>query len=93
MMMTGPDSNLYCRELLAPELLEGFDTTVLSCYESATANLICLGPAVCIVDRANFRVIEKLTNAGTTVHALDLSEFTKGTGGPNCLIMPVERST
>ena len=92
MMMTGPDSIIYCRELLAPELLGGFDITVLSCYESATANLICLGPAQCIVDRANSRVIEKLEKSGTRIHALDLSEFAKGTGGPNCLIMPVERS-
>ncbi len=93
MMMTGPDRIIYCRELLAPELLDGFDITVLSCYESATANLICLGPAECIVDRANERVIEKLDNTGTTLHTLDLSEFAKGTGGPNCLIMPVERGT
>ncbi len=92
MMMTGPDSIIYCRELLAPELLDGFDLTVLSCYESATANLICLGPAQCIVDRANNRVIEKLNSSGATVHALDFSEFAKGTGGPNCLIMPVERT-
>lgn len=92
MMMTGPDSIVYCRELLAPELLDRFDITVLSCYEAATANIICLGPAACIVDRANKRVVDKLTRTGTTVHDLDLSEFAKGTGGPNCLIMPVERS-
>ena len=92
MMMTGPESIIYCRELLAPELLEGFDITVLSCYESATANIICLGPTECLVDRANGRVIEKLEKTGSHIHALDLSEFAKGTGGPNCLIMPVERS-
>jgi len=93
MMMTGPDSIIYCRELMAPELFNGFDITVLSCYEYATANLICQGPAECIVDSANRRVIEKLETTGITVHALDLSEFDKGTGGPNCLIMPAERGT
>lgn len=93
MMMTGPGSIIYCRELMAPELLEGFDITVLSCYEAATANLICLGPGECIVGRNNSRVIEKLDNTGTTLHTLDLSEFAKGTGGPNCLIMPVERGS
>jgi len=92
MMMTGPDSILYCRELMAPDFLEGFEATVLSCYESATANIICLGPDACIVDHANSRVIEKLEGIGITVHDLDLSEFAKGTGGPNCLIMPVERT-
>ena len=92
MMMTGPDSILYCRELMAPELLAGFDLTVLSCYESATANIICLGPGECLVDSANMRVIEKLEKRGTTVHTRNFSEFAKGTGGPNCLIMPVERT-
>ena len=92
MMMTGPDSIIYCRELMAPDFFNGFEATVLSCYESATANIICLGPRKCIVDHANTRVIEKLESIGTTVHDLDLSEFTKGTGGPNCLIMPVERT-
>jgi dimethylargininase len=93
MMMTGPASIIYCRELMAPELLAGYDLTVLSCYEYATANIICLGPADCLVEAANLRVIEKLENSGTTVRALDLSEFAKGTGGPNCLIMPVERDS
>jgi len=92
MMMTGPDIILYCRELMAPELLAGFDLTVLSCYEYATANIICLGPDECLVDSANTRVIEKLEHRGTRVHTRNFSEFAKGTGGPNCLIMPVERT-
>jgi len=36
-------------------------------------------------------VINRLEANGLIVHHLDLSEFAKGTGGPNCLIMPVER--
>ena len=93
MMMTGPDSLLYCRDLVDPTFLAGFDTIALACHDSATANMICLGPAECLVDSANTRVIEKLESRGTRVHSLDLSEFAKGTGGPNCLIMPVERTT
>ena len=93
MMMTGPDSILYCSDFVNPDFLTGFETTALACHDAATANIICLGPAECLVDSANTRVIEKLENRGTTVHILDLSEFAKGTGGPNCLIMPVERST
>ena len=93
MMMVGPDRVIYCRELMAPDFFDGFETTVLSCYESATVNIICLGPKECIVDRTNSRVIEKLEDIGITVRDLDLSEFTKGTGGPNCLIMPVERTS
>lgn len=93
MMMTGPDSIVYCRDFVDPDFLTGFETTALACHDSATANIICLGPAECLVDSANTRVIEKLENRRTTVHILDLSEFAKGTGGPNCLIMPVERDT
>jgi len=92
MMMTGPGSLVYCREHVAADLLAGFETTALTCRESATANIICLGPAECLVDSANVRVIETLENKGTLIHPLDLSEFAKGSGGPNCLIMPIERT-
>ena len=93
MMMTGPDSVLYCRDHVTPEALAGFDTIALACGNAATANIICLGPAECLVDSANTRAIKSLENRGIRVHSKNLSEFAKGTGGPNCLIMPVERST
>jgi N-dimethylarginine dimethylaminohydrolase len=32
-----------------------------------------------------------LRRAGFRVHPLDLSEFVKGTGGPSCLVLPLER--
>ena len=70
MMMAGPDSIIYCRELMAPDFFDGFETTVLSCYESATANIICQGPNECIVDRANSRVIEKLESTVTEPRAI-----------------------
>jgi len=50
-----------------------------------------LGNNQIIVDRSNHEVITRLETRGLLVHAVDLSEFAKGMGGPNCLIMPVER--
>jgi N-dimethylarginine dimethylaminohydrolase len=35
---------------------------------------------------------ERLAGTRYLVADLDLSEYAKGTGGPNCLIMPVDRS-
>ena len=39
----------------------------------------------------NLGVIQKAEELGIKVHIVDLAEFWKGTGGPNCLIMPLER--
>ncbi|MBT3714788.1 MAG: hypothetical protein HOG15_15685, partial [Anaerolineae bacterium] len=44
-----------------------------------------------LVNASNKIVIKKLREHGMKVHVLDLEEFAKGMGGPNCLIMPVER--
>ncbi len=58
---------------------------------TTTANIICLGGNEVIVNKQNHAVIQLLKGKNFTVHTLDLSEFVKGTGGPNCLIMPVDR--
>jgi dimethylargininase len=91
MMVIGPYWILYCAELVPDDSLEGFDVIGVSCGGCTTANVICLGEAELIVERSNRVVIKELTANGLVVHDLDLSEFAKGTGGPNCLIMPVER--
>ena len=44
-----------------------------------------------IVNGSNRLVIERLAATEYIVHELDLSEYAKGTSGPNCLIMPVDR--
>jgi len=91
LMLVGPDRAVYCRELIPKETLRGFEAIEVVCGAGVTANIICLGESEVIVDRSNQKVTEELTAEGIVVHELDLSEFVKGSGGPNCLIMPVER--
>ena len=40
---------------------------------------------------ANNLVIDLLGDKEYIMHDLDLSELAKGMGGPNCLVMPIER--
>jgi len=93
LMVLGPKQVLYCRELIAKEKIESFEGIGISCGGDTTANIICLGDKELIVNRSNSIVIDRLEAKGYIVHNLDLGEFAKGMGGPNCLIMPVERST
>jgi len=92
LMTIRPDVLLYCDQYVNPAMMVGFDTIKMSFGGDSTANVICLGDGEVIVNRANREAIDKLTQQNFTVHALDLSEFAKGTGGPNCLIMPVDRN-
>jgi arginine deiminase len=56
------------------------------------ANVICVAPDEVVADASEGEgLIGRLVDAGVKVHALDLSEFRKGAGGPSCLILPVER--
>jgi N-dimethylarginine dimethylaminohydrolase len=91
MMVVGPRRILCCGELIPGDSLKGFDVIEVSCAGRTTANVLCLGDSELIVERSNREVIEQLEANGLVVHDLNLSEFAKGTGGPNCLIMPVER--
>lgn len=91
MMVIGPERILSCGGPIPDDSLEGFDTIEISCDGPTTANIICLGDNEVIAERSNREVIKQPELSGLIVHALDLSEFVKGTGGPNCLIMPVER--
>jgi len=91
LMVLGPKQVLYCRELISEEKIEGFEGIGFSCGGDTTANIICLGDRQLIVHSSNSIVIDRLAAEGYVVHNLDLGEFAKGMGGPNCLIMPVER--
>jgi dimethylargininase len=92
LMLVGPERAIYCRGLVPEDSLRGFETIEIPCGGSTTANIICLGPDEVIVGRSNRRIAAQLKAQGVVVHPLDLSEFVKGSGGPNCLIMPAERS-
>ena len=89
--IVGAKQVLYCNELISPHDIRGFDGIEISCGENTTANIICMGNEEVIVNRSNASVTGLLRDNGYIVHDLDLSEFAKGMGGPNCLIMPVER--
>jgi dimethylargininase len=91
MMLVGPDRAMYCRGLIPEDALGGFEGIEIRCGGPITANVICLGGNEVIVERSNEAVGRQLEDQGLVVHMLDLSEFVKGSGGPNCLILPVER--
>jgi dimethylargininase len=83
---------LFCKEIISEKEIAGFEGVGISCGGSTTANIVCLGDGEFIVNETNDVVVDLLTDEGYRVHVLDLTEFAKGMGGPNCLIMPVERS-
>jgi dimethylargininase len=91
LMTLGPRQVLYCQELVTEKDIDGFEEIAISCGGDTTANIICLGDRELVVNRSNALVIARLEAAGYKVHNLDLGEFAKGMGGPNCLIMPVKR--
>ncbi len=56
-----------------------------------SGNVITLGNNRVIVEHENNIVKKILEDYGFKVIELNLSEFVKGSGGPSCLILPVER--
>jgi dimethylargininase len=91
LMLAGPDRAIYCRDLIPKDSLRGLDMIEVVCGAGVSANIICLGGNEVIVERSNRTVAKHLEARGVVIHQLDLSEFVKGSGGPNCLILPVER--
>lgn len=91
MSMIGPHRILCCEHVFPRHFFEGFETVVVPADSFISANVICISDGEVIADRSNRETIALLRHEGIIVHALDLSEFVKGSGGPSCLIMPVER--
>lgn len=89
----GAKKLLYCEDLISVKDIEGFEGIAISCGGDTTANIICLGNNELIINRSNAVVIKRLEEENFIVHNLDLGEFAKGMGGPNCLIMPIERGS
>lgn len=69
----------------------GFEVILAPNDGFITGNVITLGNKELIANEANLTVIKLLKKADFKVHEVNLSEFTKGTGGPSCLIMPLLR--
>ena len=78
---------------LPPEFLEGLDVIEVPRASAATtANVLCLGEGDVLADVTESpETLDALDRAGVRIHALDLSEFAKGSGGPTCLALPLAR--
>jgi dimethylargininase len=85
-----PETLMVCGNVFSQELFRGYETVLMPC-QGHNVNFICLGPHEIIVPAANLSLIEAAEKNEVLTHILDFSEFAKGTGGPNCLIMPIER--
>ncbi len=92
MSLVGPETVLCCRDLFPANFFEGFETIEVPCSEATSGNVIALGGRQVIAVKENKETVSALKRHGFTVHALDLSEFIKGRGGPSCLILPVDRN-
>ncbi len=91
MSMVAPDRVLACAGVFPRDFFKGFDVIEVPPDDFVSGNVICLRPDEVLVERSQRVVAEVLEAAGVSVHPVDLSEFVKGSGGPTCLILPVER--
>ena len=90
MTLIGEDRILACKSI-PDEYLRGFEVIKLNCGSFISGNVIYLGRERVIVERRNVEARMNLENMGYDVYSLDLSEFVKGSGGPSCLILALER--
>jgi dimethylargininase len=92
----GPARVACVARTLPPSFLAGLDVIEAPVEQGggpATANVLCLGPNEVLADGTESpRTLDALSAAGVRVRTLDLSEFSKGSGGPTCLVLPLERS-
>ncbi len=86
----GPGRLIYCDGLFPGGFFDGFEAIAVPCAKF-NVNFICLGENQIIAPSSNVAVIKKAKEVGVRAHEVDLSEFAKGAGGPNCLVMPVDR--
>ncbi len=91
MSVIGPGQVLACREQFPPGFFQGFEVITIPQESFISGNVITLGRGEVIAEHRNASAIAALRAVGFIVHALDLSEFVKGSGGPSCLILPLAR--
>ncbi|MBW2366564.1 MAG: amidinotransferase [Deltaproteobacteria bacterium] len=92
LMPVSTEQLLVCGNIVPHTLLKDFKTITVDYNDMTSANIICLGDGELVVDKKNLGVINRLKNEAVTLNLLDISEFAKGFAGPNCLIMPLERT-
>lgn len=83
---------MVCTNVVPSALVQGLDFLQIEFNESSTANIICLGDDEVIVGDSNEGALACLEGQDVAIHKLAISEFVKGVGGPNCLVMPVART-
>jgi len=86
----GPKRIICCTHLFPSEYFRGFEVIHIPC-RNHNVNLICLGENEIIAPASNLELIRIAREEGVYVHEIELSEFAKGAGGPNCLVLPVKR--
>ncbi|HZD03433.1 MAG TPA: arginine deiminase family protein [Longimicrobiales bacterium] len=94
MSAIGPRRVVAVAGAVDPLILQGFEVVELPQRPGAPpgANVLCLGPDEVVANVSDgLDPVEVLEAHGVRVHRLDLSEFRKGSGGPTCLVLPVER--
>ncbi len=93
MSVIGNNRVLCCKDVFPVNFFAGFETIEIPAGSFISGNVITLGNNEVIAGSSNTQAILQLEKAGITVYKLDLSEFVKGTGGPSCLVMPLERES
>ncbi len=92
MSMIGPRTVLTDPGLFPDDFFRGLEVAALGHTAPDSLNVICLSPEAAIVDASDApHTVAVLEERGIQVHALDLSEYAKGGGGPTCTILPLER--
>jgi dimethylargininase len=91
MTLIKTDHILCCKNVFPLSFLKGFIISEIDNGNFISGNVITLGNNEVIVEKRNIHVIKFLESEKFKVHAVNLSEFVKGNGGPSCLIMSLER--
>jgi len=91
-MMTfiGKDTVIACKNAFSENILKDFEVLWINCHDVVTANVIYLGNNKVICRMRNYAARKILEQRGFKVYPIDLSEFTKGSGGPSCLTLPLD---
>jgi dimethylargininase len=90
MTVLAKDLILAVSDILPDNFFKGFNVIRLLAGNFISGNVISNRDGIIIAEEFNIEAIDKLHKAGLQVHALNLSEFVKGTGGPSCLVLPVK---
>jgi len=90
MTLVSPDTILCVEGIFLSSVHKGFHTIEVPNTGFISGNVIPLPNRQIIASKTNTLAADALRSHGYTVYMLDLSEFTKATGGPSCLIMEVK---